>query len=331
MTTTIQRCAISIDLDDLDCYYRIHGLGQAPEELTSVILENALPRAAELLASRGAVATWFVVGRDVDARRRDASGEALPGVAIGRELLRGLHEAGHELGNHSYSHPYQLARLAEGEVAAEIAECDRVLRELTGAPVRGFRAPGYDLSSAALRVLEARGYRYDSSIFPAPPYYLAKAAVMGALAIGGRPSGAVLTDPRALIAPRRPYRPASGAPWRRGGSSLVELPIAVTPWLRVPVIATSLVLAPEPVRRCLLRAVAEEPVFNFELHGIDFADAERDGIPGELVARQPDLRLPVREKLARLGEILDTLARRFTFTTLAEIAEETQRGEAVAA
>ncbi len=327
----MQRCAVSIDVDDLACYYRIHGLGAAPEELTSVILENAVPRAAAWLARHGLVATWFLVGRDVDARRQDERGELAPGVEVGRQLVRELAGAGHELGNHSYSHPYELARLDERDVASEISECDRVLRELAGAPIAGFRAPGYDLSPAALRVLEARGYRYDSSIFPAPPYYAAKLAVMGALALSGRPSGAVLTDPRALLAPRRPYRPASAAPWRRGGSSLVELPIAVTPWLRLPVIGTSLLLAPEPVRRLLLAAIRHEPVFNFELHGIDFADAERDGIPGELVARQPDLRLPIAEKLARLDEIIEALGGPFRFSTLAEIAERAQRDERIAA
>lgn len=327
----MQRCAVSIDVDDLACYYRIHGLGAAPEELTSVILENAVPRAAEWLAKHGLAATWFLVGRDVDARREGERGELAPGVEVGRQLVRELARGGHELGNHSYSHPYELARLDERDVALEIAECDRVLRELAGAPIAGFRAPGYDLSPAALRVLEARGYRYDSSIFPAPPYYAAKLAVMGALALAGRPSGAVLTDPRALLAPRRPYRPASGAPWRRGGSSLVELPIAVTPWLRLPVIGTSLLLAPEPVRRFLLAAIRHEPVFNFELHGIDFADAERDGIPGELVARQPDLRLPIAEKLARLDAIVDALGGHFRFATLAELAEQAQRDERIAA
>lgn len=317
---SLQRCAISIDLDDLACYYRIHALGEAPAELASVVLENAVPRAAEWLVRHGAVATWFVVGRDVDSQRPGTGGHG-EGVAIGREILRALHRGGHELGNHSYSHPYELARLDEVEVEQEIIECDRVLRELTGAPVKGFRAPGYDLSPAVVRVLEERGYRYDSSIFPAPPYYLAKAAVMGALALRGRPSGAVLTNPRALFAPRRPYRPDPEAPWRRGTSELIELPVTVTPYLRVPVIGTSLVLAPPLLRECLLRAIAREPLFNFELHGIDFIDAEEDGIPGELVDRQPDLRLPVKEKLARLDAIMNQLARGFDFTTLAEVAE----------
>jgi hypothetical protein len=67
--------------------------------------------------------------------------------------------------------------------------------------------------------------------------------------------------------------------------------------------------------------------FNFELHGIDFADAEKDGIPGELVDRQPDLRVPIAEKLARLEQMLDELSARWDFAMLGEVAADVQRTE----
>src|SRR6185369_15586322 len=124
--------------------------------------------------------------------------------------------------------------------------------------------------------------------------------VMAALAAARRPSGAVMTNPRALAAPPEPYRPSMTSPWRRGQAPLVELPIAVTPWTRVPAIGTTLLVAPAWLRDRVLAAMARRSMFNLELHGIDFADAEQDGIPGELVDRQPDLRIPIADKLDRL-------------------------------
>ena len=280
-----------------------------------------MPRAAALFAARGMRVTWFVIGRDVDG---DAALPDRAARAANAERLRTLATAGDELGNHSYSHPYELARMSAREVDAEIAGCDRVLRAIAG-PVRGFRAPGYDVSPAMLDVLARLGYRYDSSIFPAPGYYAAKAAVMAGLAAAGRPSGAVLTNPRALAAPADPYRPAMTAPWRRGQAPLVELPIAVTPWTRVPAIGTTLLVAPAWVRRRLIAAMARRTIFNLELHGIDFADADKDGIPGELVERQPDLRIPIADKLERLDRVLDDIAQRWEFATLAEAAADAQR------
>jgi peptidoglycan-N-acetylglucosamine deacetylase len=320
----VKPCAVSIDLDSIACYYRIHGLGTAPRELDHIIYERALPRAANLFASRGIHVTWFVVGRDVDG---EAALSDRTTRAAGAARLRALAAAGDELGNHSYTHPYELARLSAADVDREIAECDRVLRAITGSAPRGFRAPGYDVSPAMLDALARRGYRYDSSIFPAPGYYAAKAVVMAALALVRRPSGAVMINPRTLAAPPDPYRPAMTAPWRRGQAPIVELPIAVTPWLRVPAIGGTLVVAPEAVRDRLLAAMARRAFFNFELHGIDFCDAEQDGIPGELVTRQADLRIPIAEKLSRLGTILDTLERDWTFETLAEVAANVQRTE----
>jgi peptidoglycan-N-acetylglucosamine deacetylase len=317
-------CAVSIDLDAIGCYYRIHGLGAPPPELDHVILERALPRAAALFAEHGIRVTWFVVGRDADADAKLPDRARRAGNA---DRLRSLAKAGDELGNHSYSHPYNLARLPADAIDFEIAACDRVLRAIGGVPVKGFRAPGYDLAPAMLDTLARLGYRYDSSVFPAPGYYAAKVAVVATLAAMGRPSGAVLTNPRALAAPTEPYRPSMTAPWKRGQAPIVELPIAVTPWMRVPAIGTTLLVAPPWLRTRLLDAMTRRRFFNLELHGIDFADAERDGIPGELVDRQPDLRLGVEQKLARLSDMLQRIRARADVVTLAEVAAATQRDE----
>jgi len=58
---------------------------------------------------------------------------------------------------------------------------------------------------------------------------------------------------------------------------------------------------------------------------IDLCDAEQDGIPGELVARQPDLRRSLAEKVDTLDEILRTLVATRTPVTLGEVATEVQR------
>ena len=178
MASAERRCAVSIDLDGIGCYYRIHGLGPHPAELEHAILERALPRAATLFAGRGIPVTWFVVGRDLDG---DAGGDRDRRLG-NAQRLGALAAHGDELGNHSYSHPYELARLPAAQVDAEITGCDRILRALTGKGTRGFRAPGYDVSPAMLDALARLGYHYDSSIFPAPGYYAAKAAVMAVLA-----------------------------------------------------------------------------------------------------------------------------------------------------
>jgi hypothetical protein len=301
---------VSVDLDALACYYRIHALpGAPPEPARFAILRRCLPRFAALFARHGVRATFFVVGADLEDD------------AEGRAALAALARAGHELASHTHTHPYDFVRLGAARVADEIDRAHAAIAACAGAPPVGFRAPGYEISGEALEALRARGYRYDSSVFPSVGYYGAKAAVMGAMRVTGRKSGSVLGDPRVLLAPRGPYRPAPGAPYRAGGDGIVELPIAVTPLARLPVIGTSLVVAPAWLRRLLVAAALRAPLFNLELHGIDLCDAAGDDVPAALVARQPDLRRPLAHKLAALDETLAAArAAGARFATLAEAA-----------
>jgi peptidoglycan/xylan/chitin deacetylase (PgdA/CDA1 family) len=313
--------SVSVDLDPLACYFRIHALGRHPAALTDVVLRHSVPRYLEVLGARGIRATFFVVGADLEA--------GAPGAVEARALVRALAEAGHELGNHSLSHPYDLARLTPEAIDEEIRAAHELVSEHAGARVVGFRAPGYDVSGPMLASIASLGYLYDSSIFPAPGYYAAKALVMAGLRLAGRKSGAVLTDPMALVAPADPYRPDPVRPWRRGQATVVELPIAVTPFLRLPAIGTNLLLFPRWLRDLWLDRMRGRPHFNLELHGIDLCDAEEDGLPPALIARQPDLRVPLAKKRRAFEELLDRLAGEGRFVPLAEAAREVQRSGAI--
>ena len=285
--------SVSVDLDAVECYFRIHALpGPAPESARCAILQRCLPRFAELFDRHGVKATFFVVGRDLDEDLQ------------GRRALGELAAAGHELGNHSYAHLYDLTRLPLPQVADEVDRAHSAIAACAGAAPVGFRAPGYETSAGLIDLLCARGYAYDSSTFPAIPYYLAKAAVMASLRLRGRKSGSILGRPAVLRAPRVPYHPAAGDVYRTGDRPILELPMTVTPWLRLPVFGTSLVTTPDWLRRRLVAAALLQPIFNLELHGIDLADAESDGFPPALIAVQPDLRVPLARKLAALDATL---------------------------
>jgi peptidoglycan/xylan/chitin deacetylase (PgdA/CDA1 family) len=307
-------CAVSVDLDGIDCYYRIHGL-EVPRLVRDPVALDALPRFRELFEGRRIPATFFVVGEMAESE-------------LGREALPALLAAGHEVANHSHTHPYDLFRRSADAIAEEVGRAHRAITAASGAAPRGFRAPGYGLSPALLDAVSAAGYTYDSSVLPSPTYYAAKAAIMAAMRLGGRPSRSALADPRFAFAPRHPYRPDPKAPWRTGQSSLVELPIAVSRGLRIPVIGLPLTTAPSPLRRLLVAALCREPVINLELHGLDLCDADVDGVPAEIRDRQPDLGVPLGHKRAALGRTLDEIAAAgYRFVTLLELARIAQRGE----
>ena len=304
--------ALSVDLDDLACYWGIHGLaGAPPAESRQTVLRRALPRFRALFDELGVRATFFVIGRDLASDQE------------GRALLATLAAEGHELASHTQSHPYHFTTLGPDEIAREVDAAHAALTTLTGQAPVGFRAPGYAITATVLEVLSSRGYLYDSSAFPSWPYYAAKAAVMGGLRLLGRASASHLDHPAVLAAPTTPYHPDLARPYQRGDCALWELPMAVTPGLRLPVIGTSLVTAPAWMRRRLVAACLEAPFLNLELHGIDLVDAHDDQVPAALVARQPDLRRAFATKREALADtVREARARGYRFLPLRDVVVE---------
>lgn len=85
------------------------------------------PVVLDLLDEHQAKATFFVIGRQVQASP---------------EIVRLILERGHQIGNHTMTHPErQFWHLSERHIIREINDCSTVISEKTGRLPRLFRAP----------------------------------------------------------------------------------------------------------------------------------------------------------------------------------------------
>lgn len=96
----------------------------------------------ELLAKHHVHATFFLIGKYVERRP---------------DIVRALAAAGHEIGNHTYSHPNLIFRSAT-EVRREIQQCESAIRDAAGVSTRLFRPPWGGRRPATLRAIRSAGY-----------------------------------------------------------------------------------------------------------------------------------------------------------------------------
>lgn len=327
MSAPPRLACLNVDLDGLRHYAAIHGLPEdaLPPGAAEAVARLAPDRLCEALGEKGLRGTFFAIGEDLLARREGGEVESPEALLPGAEPLRRAAAAGHEIGNHTRHHRYDLTRLPDDRVAREVHGGAKAIAAAVGVRPVGFRAPGYALSPAVLRAAVAAGHRYDSSAYPAAPYYLAKAGILALQRLAGRRSRAILDRPRVLAAPALPYRPAAAEPYARGEMPLWELPITVEPVTRFPFIGTFVTTLPGRVLELLYRAVRRRPFLNLELHGIDLLDLG-DGAGERLARVQRELRVPARQKIARLRELFARIASDYEVVTLAEAAERLSAG-----
>ena len=84
-------------------------------------------------------------------------------------LVKETYKRGHEIASHGYAHQL-LYSLSPDSFREDIRKSKSILEDLTGAPVNGYRAPGFSLTKDTLwafPILCEEGYTYSSSVFPA--------------------------------------------------------------------------------------------------------------------------------------------------------------------
>src|SRR6185437_9430105 len=146
--------ALSVDVED---YFQVEAfagrIDRAAWDGCECRIERNVDRILEMFAAAGAKATFFTLGWI--AERYPA-------------LIRRIDAQGHELASHGFNHQ-RADRVTRTEFADDVSRSKSLLEDISGKPVRGYRAPCFSVSGRnlwALDTLEAAGYRYSSSIYP---------------------------------------------------------------------------------------------------------------------------------------------------------------------
>lgn len=77
-------------------------------------------------------------------------------------LVREIADQGHEIASHGYDHELCTAQ-SPAALESDLIRSRKLLEDLTGTPVIGYRAPSFSISEDILTAIASAGYRYDAS------------------------------------------------------------------------------------------------------------------------------------------------------------------------
>jgi polysaccharide deacetylase family protein (PEP-CTERM system associated) len=82
--------------------------------------------------------------------------------------VREIADRGHEVASHGYGHRL-VSQVGPDRFREDVRRSRGILEDLSGRPVRGYRAPSYSITREcrwAAEILVEEGFGYDSSLFP---------------------------------------------------------------------------------------------------------------------------------------------------------------------
>lgn len=85
-------------------------------------------------------------------------------------LIKLISSKNHHIGSHSYNHQL-VYELTPNQFKKDTVNSVNILSDLTGKEINAYRAPGFSITENniwAIKLLIEMGFKYDSSIFPAP-------------------------------------------------------------------------------------------------------------------------------------------------------------------
>ncbi|MFA7554741.1 MAG: XrtA system polysaccharide deacetylase [Spongiibacteraceae bacterium] len=146
--------AMTIDVED---YFQVsafeHAIDPADWDSIACRVEANIDRLLQMFAEHNAKATFFTLG--YIAQRYP-------------QLIKRIVEQGHELASHGFMHK-RATDQSQSEFQQDIGSAKKLLEDLTGQSVVGYRAPSFSFNEQnpwVYDALAAEGYQYSSSVYP---------------------------------------------------------------------------------------------------------------------------------------------------------------------
>jgi peptidoglycan/xylan/chitin deacetylase (PgdA/CDA1 family) len=98
------------------------------------------PKILDILGKYNAKATFFMIGQN--AKRYE-------------DIVKDVHRKGHEIGNHTYTHP-DLRKISASQFLDEIEKTGNVIENITGQVPKLFRPPGGYLNNDIVNLLDQK-------------------------------------------------------------------------------------------------------------------------------------------------------------------------------
>ncbi|SFE00182.1 Peptidoglycan/xylan/chitin deacetylase, PgdA/CDA1 family [Paenibacillus catalpae] len=100
------------------------------------------PQLLEIFAEAGGKATFYMIGEQIAAHP---------------EVAKLVHEQGHEIGNHTYTHP-NMTELPDEEIESELARTEELIKKITGSRAATMRLPYLAGDERVHAILARNGY-----------------------------------------------------------------------------------------------------------------------------------------------------------------------------
>jgi len=146
--------ALTVDVED---YFQVSALAPyIPRDQWDHLpcrVERNVDRLLDTFAASGARATFFTLGWIA---------ERYP------QLVRRIVSGGHELASHGYGH-LRASDQTRAELLKDLVDSKRILEDIAGVAVRGYRAPSFSIGKQnlwAFETIREAGYSYSSSVYP---------------------------------------------------------------------------------------------------------------------------------------------------------------------
>lgn len=140
--------AITIDVED---WFQVENLRSVYDHSkwnsAESHVEKNTEKILEVLAEKNIKATFFVLGWIAQKYRSS---------------VRKISEEGHEIASHGFSHVLNY-NLSLTELREDLDRSKKLLEDIVGKEVIGYRAPSFSINDKVLGILAELGYKYDSS------------------------------------------------------------------------------------------------------------------------------------------------------------------------